>query len=74
VSAATLGGLSSPLFSRPPRRGFRYDSSGRVLAASRRALQPEGYADGSIVKEARRDSFTAATSKPPPSPRGSSSC
>jgi integrase/recombinase XerD len=52
VSTATLGGLIGMLVAARHAGGYRYDFPERVLRQFAGHCRREGYADGSIVKEA----------------------
>jgi len=52
MSAATLGGLIDTLVAARHAGGYRYDFPERVLRQFAGHCRREGYADGSIVKEA----------------------
>ena len=52
MSAATLGSLIGTLVAARRAGGYRYDFPGRVLRQFAGHCRQEGYADGSIVKEA----------------------
>jgi len=52
VSAATLGGLIGTLVAARHAGGYRYDFPERVLRQFAGHCRREGYADGSIVREA----------------------
>ena len=52
MSAATLGGLIGTLVAARHAGGYRYDFPERVLRQFAGHCRREGYADGSIVREA----------------------
>ena len=74
MSAAPLGGLIDTLVAARHACGYRYDFPERVLRQFAGHCRREGYADGSIVREAVEEFLYGRTSKLPPSAARNSSC